>query len=270
LVKTSQLVLDEVAFTADINPTDLPTGPLSELAVGIRAATTAAASITGTIVLRTISLFRLFSDGLKTEISGRELLALNCLLLSNVPKKVNSGATATNPAVLQGLKLPFNLPSGKKGQVQVVYVAQTNVGSGVIAVYAEKLGTLPGPLTGVQRKPVTPSVTGAYGNRVDLSMANAKIKAILCFSTTIPTTTAVTTSCHKVRLIVDGSIHSEYSWMNMGPNKELTTGDTDIDGEIANFRLITLEEPIPAGDVKADIWADDTNPVVLIPVYEFA
>jgi len=269
MVKSCQLVLDEVAFIADINPTDLPSGPIADLLIGMRAATTAAASITGTTVLRTISALRIFSDGLKTELSGRELLALNCLYLGKLPKKTNSGAAATNPACMEGLTLPLNLPSGKKAQIQVVYVAQTNVGSGVIAVHATKLDRLPGPLTGVQRRPITPTVTGAFGNKMDLSMAGAKMVALLVFSTTIPITTAILTSAHRVRLIVKGDFHSEYNWRNMGPNSELVTGDTDIDTEIANFRLIPLEEPIDASDVKADVFADDTGLVVLIPIYQF-
>jgi len=269
LAKTSQLVLDEVAFTADINPTDLPAGPLYELLVGIRAATTAAASITGTTVLATISLLRVFSDGLKNEITGPEFLAFNVLAMGNVPRKVNSGATATNPAVLEALKLPINLPAGKKAQLQVVYVAQTNVGSGVLAVHATSLDKLPGPFQGLQRKPITPTVTGAYGNKLDLSMTGAKIAGILCYSTTIPTTTAVTTSLHRLRLVVGGKVHSEYNWRNMGVGQELTTGDTDIDGVIDNYRWLPFEEPIPADDVKADIFADDTNACVLIPLYQF-
>jgi len=270
LVKSAQLVLDEVAFTADINPTDLPTGPIADLLIGMRAATTAAAAITGVTVLYTISALRIFSDGLKTEISGRELLALNCLFLAEVPKKTNSGAAATNPACMEGLKLPLNLPGGKRAQIQVVYVAQTNVGSGVIAVHATKLDRLPGPFTGVQRRPITPTVTGAFGNKMSLSMAGAKLKGLLVFSTTIPTTTAVTTSAHRIRLIVDGAFHSEYNWRNIPDQKEMVTGDTDIDTALANYRLILFEEPIPAGDLIADIFADDTNPVVLIAIYEFS
>jgi len=270
MVKSAQLVLDEVAFTADVNPTDLPTGPIADLLIGMTGATTAAAAITGVTLLKTISLLRIFSDGLKTELSGSELLALNALYLGVIPKKTNSGAVATNPACMEGLNLPLNLPSGKKAQIQVVYVAQTNVGSGVIAVHATKLGTLPGPFTGVQRRPITPTVTGAFGNKMSLSMAGAKLKALLVFSTTTPTTTAKLVSAHRIRLIVDGAFHSEYNWRNMGPQKEMVTGDTDIDAEIAKFRLLTFEEPIPAGDVVADVFADDTQPVVLIPVYEFA
>jgi len=270
LVKSAQLVLDEVAFTADINPTDLPAGPIADLLLGIRGQTTAAASITGTTLLQTISLLRVFSDGLKNEISGAELLAFNVLALGNVPRKVNSGAVATNPAVLEALKLPINLPAGKKAQLQVVYVTQTNVGSGVICVYATSLDKLPGPLQGLQRKPITPTVTGAYGNKLDLSMAGAKIAGILCYSTTIPITTSVVTSLHRLRLLVGGKVHSEYNWRSMGVGQELTTGDTDIDGIIDNYRWLPFEEPIPADDVKADVYADDTNPCVLIPLYQFS
>jgi len=270
MVKSSQLVLDEVAFTADINPTDLPTGPIADLLLGMTGATTAAAAITGVTLLKTISLLRIFSDGLKTELSGSELLALNTLYLGIVPKKTNSGAVAANPACMEGLNLPLNLPSGRKAQIQVVYVAQTNVGSGVIAVHATKLERLPGAFTGIQRRPITPTVTGAFGNKMSLSMAGAKLKALLVFSTTIPTTTAKLVSAHKIRLIVKGDFHSEYNWRGMGPNKEMVTGDTDIDAEIAKYRLIPLEEPIDASDVIADVYADDTNAVVLIPVYEFS
>jgi len=270
MVKSAQLVLDEVAFAADINPTDLPAGPISDLLVGIRGQTTAAASITGTTLLATISLLRVFSDGLKVELSGSELLAFNVLKLNSIPRKVNSGAVATNPAVMEGLKLPINLPSGKKAQVQVVYVAQTNVGSGVIAIHAASLERLPGPFQGLQRRPITPTVTGAYGNKLDLSMAGAKIAGILCYSTTIPTTTAVTTSLHRLRLLVGGKVHSEYNWRSMGAGNLLTGGDSDIDGVIDNFRWLEFEEPIPADDVKADVYADDTNPCVLIPLYQFS
>lgn len=270
MVKTAQLVLDEVAFTADINPTDLPSGPLADLLVGIRGQTTAAASITGTTLLATISLLRIFSDGLKVELTGPELLAFNVLALNNIPRKVNSGATATNPAVLQGLRLPVNLPGGKKAQIQVVYVAQTNVGSGVLAVHAASLERLPGPFQGLQRRPLTPTVTAAYGNKMDLSMGGAKIAGILCYSTTIPITTAVTTSLHRLRLLVGGKVHSEYNWMSMGAGKLLTGGDSDIDGVIDNYRWIEFEEPIPADDVKADVYADDTNACVLIPLYQFS
>jgi hypothetical protein len=270
MVKSAGFELDEVAFTADINPTDLPT-PVQDLLVGIRGQTTAAASITGTTLLNTISLLRVFVGGtLQTEISGEELLAYNVLALNNIPRKVNSGASATNPAILQGLKLPVQIPAAKKAQIQVVYAAQTNVGSGVIAVHLQKLEKLLGPLQGLLRKPFTPTLTAAFARAMDISLPGAKIAGLLLFSTTIPVSTAVTTSLHRLRLIVAGNVHSEYSWMNMGAGNLLTGGDSDIDGAIDNYRWIPMDEPIPADDVKVDIYADDTNPVRIIPLYQYA
>jgi len=269
MAKGAELILDEAAFTADINPTDLPAGPIDSLMIGILGQTTAAASITGVTLLKTISLLRIFSDGLKTELSGADLLALNCLYLGNIPNKVNSGAVATNPAVMEGLILPLNLPAAKKGQIQVVYVAQTNVGSGKLAIFASHLERLAGPLIGIQRKPMTPTVTAAYGNKLDLSMEGAKLLALLIYSTTIPITTSVNTSAHKIRIKAKGVAQLEFNWHSLGPQSEMKTGDSDIDGEIDNYRLIKFDEPLPADDVKADVFADDTNLVVLIPVYQF-
>jgi hypothetical protein len=269
MVKKCLFELDEVAFIADINPTDLPT-PVQDLLVGIRAQTTAAASIAGTTVLNTISLLRVFVGGnLLQEITGEEILAYNVLALNNIPRKINSGAVATNPAVLQGLKLPLQIPAGKKAQIQVVYASQTNVGSGVLAVHIQQLDKLGGPMQGMLRKPITPTQTGAFARAIDISVAGAKIAGLLCYSTTIPVTTAITTSLHKLRLIVAGALHSEYSWMNMGAGNLLTGGDADIDGAIDNYRWLPFEEPLPADDVKVDIYADDTNSVRIIPLYQY-
>jgi hypothetical protein len=265
----SQLILDEVAFMSDVNPMDLPSGPLESLLIGMNGQTSTTASVKAVTGMASISLLRIFLNGLKTEISGLDLVAYNLLAQSNVPLTVNSGTSANNPWSIMGLCLPLNIPSNVKAQIQVVYVAQTNNQLGKICIFGTKRANLPGPFVGLQRKPITPTVTASYGNRLNISMAGAKITGLLLWSTTIPTTTAVTTSLHKLRLIVKGAILNEYNWFCMGPNQNAQPGDSDLNGLIDNYRFIPFAEPIDASDVIADIYADDTNACVVIPVYQF-
>jgi hypothetical protein len=269
-VKGSKLVMDEVSFLTDINPTDLPSGPISNLTLGMRGTTSTTAAVQGTTGLASISLLRILLNGIKTEMSGTDLLAFNCLVLNKVPKNVASGATKENTWSIMGLILPINIPAGAKAQVNFVWVTQTNVSTPYIALYAESLANLPGPLTGIQRRPLTPTTTASFGNTVRLSQAGAKIVGLLCYSTTIPTTTALTTSLHKLRLYVSGSLIYEVNWFNMPPGEQLVTGETTIDALIDNYRYIPFEEPLDASDVLADVYADDTSAVVLIPIYQYS
>jgi hypothetical protein len=270
MVKGSSLVLDEALFVADINPTSIGSGPLSNLQIGIRATANTAAVLRACTALAAINLLRIYQSGLKTEMSGQDLLAYNVLALNCVPLDTDSGSAQYNPTEIGGLTLPLNLPSGKTALIQFVYASQATVASPYLAVYAETLQTLSSSLIGILRRPITPTTTGSYGNKTSLSMDNAKLKGLLIYSTTIPTTTAQLFSCHKIRISGKGLAMLEFNIFNLGERGALRSGSAYIDAIVDHYRYIEFEEPLDANDLIADIYADDTNVVTLLPVYIFA
>jgi hypothetical protein len=270
MVDQYKLVLDEVAFVSDINPMDLPPGPLEGLNFGIQGQTGTTAVVKALTGLKTVSLFRVFLNGLKTEISGNDLLAYNALVLGNIPKTYDSGSSSANPWALTGLIVPLGIASGLKAQIQLVWITQTNATVGKVAIFA-KVAANPGAgMYGLQRRPITPTTTGSYGNKTSLSMKGAKLLGIIIYSTTVPTTTAVLVSAHKIRLSGANIPDQEVNWFTLPCSGQVVTGNTDIDAVLTNYRYWAFDESLDATDITADIYADDTNAVVLIPIYQFA
>jgi hypothetical protein len=269
MVTTSQLILDEVAFVADINPTDIQDGNLSELNIGLKWANSDATAVTIAGGLAQLSLFRVYNNGLKTEIRGAEIFALNCLKMGNIPWALTDGAVAHNRGYIAGLVLPVNKSQGSKAQIQAVFAANAHNELSTLAVHAKYKDHLETPLLGYQRKPLTTAVLAAFGNRISLALQGAKITGLLLWSTTVPVVGATTTTLHKIRLLNSKGVLTEYNWADLAPAGNNITGNASFDAILANYRYVKLDEPIPADDIIADIYADDANPIVVIPEYQF-
>jgi hypothetical protein len=269
MVSSNQLVLDDVAFVADINPMDIPQGAIDKLSLGLKWATNTTTAMTAAEGLAQLAALRIFQNGLKTEINGKELLALNALKLNISPWSLDASNTAHYRGYIGGLSLPCNIPSDKKAQLQAVFTANAVNELSTICVHASYKDKLDGPMKGYQRKPLTPTTTGAFGNRVSLAIQGAKVGGFLLFSTTIPALTATTTSLHKLRLQSEKGIISEWNWNDIGPSGTVQIGVATLDAVLKLFRWIELDEPIPADNLIADVYADDTNATVIIPEYIF-
>jgi hypothetical protein len=265
----SQLILDEAAFVADINPVDIPDGNLEKLSIGLKWATNTTTAISVTEGLTQLTLLRLYNNGLKTEISGLELFALNCLKLGRVPFTLAASNTAHYRGFVSGLELPVNKPTGSKSQVGAAFTANAVNELSTIAVHGTYRDRLLSGLIGYQRKPITPATTAAFGNRVSLALSGAKLAGLLLMSTTVPVVTATTTSLHRLRLLNKSGVLTEWNWNNISDSDHLQTGIAGLDTILDNYRYIEIDEPINAEDLTADIYADDTGACVVIPEYIF-
>lgn len=267
MVSQIQTILDDVAQAADINPFDIGSGPLQELLFGLKWTTNTTTAIAIAAGLGQWTNIRVFSNGLKTEIPAKDLLAYNILALANVPLNLDAAATSNYVGRVDGLRLPLNLPASVKAQLQMTYTAAATSASNSVNVSAKYKDTLPTGLQGIRKIPIVPTVTAAFGNRATLSYAGAKISGMLLFSTTVPATTADTTSLRKLRLLTGNKVQQEIQWHNLPAIDQAQTGVAAIDAILKTYRWVNFDEPIDATDLIADVYADDTNAVAIEPVY---
>jgi len=156
------------------------------------------------------------------SLSAADLYALDTVLLRGVPVFSNLVAT-DNATRWVGLRIPFGrkvmdpdecYPSTRKGefQLQLTVDIATAEADGLIllAEAMELIGATPSRHLKCTTLTKTPAATGDAD--VDLPIGN-ELGGILLFSTTVPTSTAWTTTVDKVKLLAD-NVEKGYAQAN--------------------------------------------------------
>jgi len=265
-----RLLKDNATFNAPTELISLFSGRfISKITIGLYGETSAAASLPGKNLKDAINTFKVFKMGSPIiDLTGEEIIALNALYLGKSPSIVDSGTTAGNPANLMGLEVPIYLMVKALGeaQVQVGFASVSGAQNIKITLAEHSLDTaLPVGYFHCVRIPGMTSGATGYGNRIELSGVG-DLKAIMFYSSSIPTVTSDATTVQKVRIIVNGVEFVESNWKELQANKknEVTTGITD------NYGIITFDEPIPKGaSVTVDIFGGvASSSFAVYPIYE--
>jgi hypothetical protein len=271
---------------------DLPVNPLSHLVLTIKALNvTNEATIAE--ILAMVSNIEVTHRGTNIiQMSAADLFALDCILFGKVPIGLNLIAT-DNATRAVTLIVPFGrrimdpseaFPSSKAGELQLkltVDIANAGADGLILQVEAvELLDANPSRYLKATTLTKTPAATGALD--VDLPIQN-HFAGILLYGTTIPATTAWTTTIDQVKLLADNTerLVSLSNWESLHgdlltrvghePGLILASGDD----EIAHYAFLDftpdnrddfLLDTEPLSALKLRITAGDTNALRVIPI----
>lgn len=212
------MVANRDAVTADTVITyDLPVNPVSHIAVDIEAAL--AVAYTPATIANFGAIFDkveiLFKGSSIISLTGMDLLAYSALITGKPAFPINRNSAVLSEQTMRFL-IPFGrglynplecFPAVRRGEftLKLDYAASfTNIGSLDATITAVEL---PGATPAGFLKCTSISKTPIVGdNDVDLPIGNPII-GIEVFSTTVPTTTAKTTTVDKTKLLVDNVEH---------------------------------------------------------------
>lgn len=261
------------AFTASTDDIKLPwKGYLKEMELSIFSETSAAANFALATALAILDAFELKAGGTPIiRISGPDLYALDHLFLGHHVFGIESGAGADQDTTVMGLRVPINL---RRADVELTYRAlfatQTNIQNPNLSVTSKwaRADLTPKHLEYLTYN-YTPAATGNYLDAVDMSLAGDLV-GMLCFSTTIPTNTATTTSLDRLKLLVNGTEEIEDSWINMKADSKLLYEAFGQNTILDNYTFLDLSDsPIPGpSSVKVQVNAGDTNAIRFVPIVE--
>jgi len=264
-----RLFYDKVSFTADTDDiTIIQPRYIHEIHVSLQCLQNGATSPTLEQILSMISKAQVKLTGkIVTELSGRDILAYNCLVQNRSIKYILP--TADNEyGYVEGLAIPLHLAPGEHVlSVRFLYASHATRDT-------EKLSfsTLEADVP-IERAHVeipsfsfTPPSTGAYNTALDVSFGG-NVVGFLIYSTTIPTTTATTTTVAKLRIKAGGDIIYEDNWAGLAA-QTFYPEESTLRSVLDNYVYLDFsKQPIPAGTrVELEIYSDDTNTVKILPI----
>lgn len=288
----SVLAQDE-AIAADGTFTyDLPTNPLSHLALTIKALNVADEATWENIADLVTKCQVLYKGTSVINLNGQELAALNAIMLGHEPIITNCAATDDGVRSL-GLIVPFGrrlynpgecYPATKAADLKLqldLDIATLEADGLIMQIETIELpaATPSHHLKCVKLAPEAPAVGE---NDVPLPIGNI-YAGILLWGTTIPLTTSWTTTIDKVKLLANSLEHyySSTNWESLhadlihrlGMATQMRSSFTDDD--FANFALLDFD-PYQANeflfntaglsDLKLRITAGDTNVFEVFPI----
>lgn len=310
----SVLAQDETVAAGSVVTYNLPINPMSHILLTPRFLNlTANTKATLANILATISKLEvLFRGQAIISLSGRDLFAYTTLLTGNYITLENV-INLVNAARFASIVIPFGhstfnpsecFPKTMKGelQLQVTYAASfTNITTVTMQIETIELpGAAPKQYLKATTLTKTPTATGDHD--VDLPIGNTLLGCVL-FSTTIPATTAYTTSIDQVKLLVDNmeklysrsnweSLHSFFAVLTSPPNawsekihmeninatyaqNADTNPEEQADTDLANYALLDCD-PTRNGAYAIDtrgksrvhlrITAGDTGLIRVVPI----
>jgi len=264
-----RLFYDKVTFTSDTDDiTVIQPRYIEEIHVSLDVTQTGATSPSLSDILSVLDTAQVKLTGrIITELSGRDILAYNCLV-RNRSVKYTVPTADTELGRVEGLAIPLQLAPGDH-----VLSVRFLHGS-VSTITSEKLSfsTLENDdartRTHVEMPnfSFTPPSTAAYNTALDVSFAGL-VTGFLIYSPTIPTTSSDTATVKKVRLKVGGDIVYEDNWNNLAA-QTFYPEDSTLRALLDNYIYLDMSDgPVEAGNrIEVEIYSDDTNTVKIIPI----
>ena len=245
---------------------------IHEFQIGIKFQQNGATSPTIDEVLEVLSRIEVKLRGsVISEITGNDLLALDCLYFQHEPYYVLP--TADNEyGYIEGLRLPLTIPAGSGTLAyRLFYEAPTTLDNVQLnIVRLESAEVIEPGIYAIKRFDFTPPSTGAENIALDTSF-DGDLHALLLYSTTVPSTSSTNATVKKIILergteqLMKTTIHDLRTAVEY-PH------DSTLRGLVDNYLLIDLRKnPIAAGErVRLKIVSDDTNSVKIIPILKKA
>lgn len=271
---------------------DLPVNPCSHLIFTIKALNVTDEATIAQLLDLVTNVEVLHRGSSITQMSAADLYALDFALLGKAPVALNMIATDNATRALS-LIIPFGrqafnpaecFPESKAGELQLqatVDIATSDADGLILQVESvELIGARPTRYLKATTLTKTPAATGSTD--LDLPIAHT-LAGVLLYSTTVPATTAWTTTIDKVKLLADNSevLFSEANWECLHGDLIFRCGDEPGhttargDDSIAHYALMDfsprniddfLLDTRPFSSLKLKITAGDTNALRAIPL----
>lgn len=287
------IIIDDETVSADGTVTeDLVVNPLSHLIFTIKALNvTDEASIANLLAL--VTNIEILHRGTSIfSASAADAFALDMALLGHLPMALNliatDNATRAVSLIIPFGRQPFNpaecFPESRAGELTIQAtcdIATAEADGLILQVEAvELLGAAPSKYLKVTTLTKTPAATGACD--VDIPVANT-LAGILLYSTTVPATTAWTTTIDKVKLLGDNTelLFSEANWESLHGDLNLRCGHepghtaASGDDHVAHYAFMDftpfgrddyLINTQPLSSLKLRVTAGDTNALRALPL----
>jgi len=266
-----RLFYDGVSFTADTDDIQIIQPRYIEaIDIGLHVLQNGATAPSLSEILGILSKIQVKLTGkIVTELTGAELLAYNCLVENRSIKYIVPSADNEHGFV-DGLSLPLKLaPGAHVLSVRFLYSSNAKIDTEKLSFSTLESDTvLSRAMIQMPSYSFTPPSTGAYNTALDATFAGTLI-GFLMYSTTIPTSSATTTSLAKLRLKVGGDIVYEDNWQGLA-SQTFYPEESTLRGILDNYIFLDFrKDPIPAGArVEVQVYSDDTNAVKIIPILQ--
>jgi len=268
-----RLFYDNVSFTADTDDiTIIQPRYIDSFNVSLRILQNGATSPTLSEMLGILAKMQIKLTGkIVTELTGQDILAYNCLVQNRSIKYIVPTADNEN-GLVEGLFVPLRLsPGAHVLSVRYLYSSNAKIDTEKLSFSTlESDEALATAHIEIPSFSFTPPSTGAYNTALDATFGGA-VKGFLLYSTTIPTTSATTTTLAKLRIKAGGDIVYEDNLHGLA-SQSFYPEDSTLRSICDNYVYVDFSKaPIPAGTrVELEVYSDDTNTVRIMPVIEVA
>lgn len=290
--RKSVIAQDESISAGAVTTYDLPVNPLSHIVFTLKGLNVTDEATLAEILAR-ISKVEVTRYGQNIlSMSGADLHKFNAVLFGKMPILRNQVATDNATRALTFI-LPFGrklydptegLPATNKGELklQITLSSTETAIDGIIYQIeaAEMIGA--SPTKYLKTTTISKTPTSGVDNDVDLPLGN-KLAGLLLYSTTVPTTTAWTTTIDKIKFLINNiekmivasnweSLHGELL-MRVG-HLEQYDGSADTD-DLVNYAFVDffptgnddyLVETNGVSDAVLRVTAGDGNAIRILPM----
>ena len=260
------ILLNEYEYSASIPDTPIPYRQIRKAVIGLQALQNGTTAPTILGFLQELSEIQFsakknYFNGIK--IDGEDLFAINVMLLGHVPEIVKPNGN-DQAIYVAPIYVPLGINTDITPSYHFFHSDDTKTDTHKITLGID-LGV--GEEYEYYKKNDT---ADTIGTEVDMSQVGKRLKALLVYATTIPTTSGFGRSIKELKIIVNKQEAYHYNWFELSrglaPINALV--NADVGGILDNYRIITFTQPIPANDLTVWTKSDSaTDTIEFLGVY---
>ena len=265
-VANKVIILNEYAYTSSISDTPIPYRQIRKAIIGLQALQNGTTAPTLSSFLAELSEIQFsakknYFNGISVD--GEDLLALNVMMLGHVPEYVVS-AGDNQVIYCAPLYVPLGINTNVTPSFHLNHTDNTTTDTHKVTLGLELgVGT---EYTYLKKN----DTADTAGTEVDMSQSGKRLKALLIYATTVPSTSNTQRSIKELKVIVNKQEAYHYNWFELskGLAPVDAVDDSTLGAILDNYRIIMFANPIPAEDLT--IWTKSdtaTDTIEFIGVY---
>ena len=264
---TKIMIKNEASFTASITDSPLPYKNVRNMILGLSFLQNGTTAPTWQEILGEISEIQIkhkeyIFNGL--AFGGEDLLALNLMMLGNVPEFVTP-AGDNQAGFIGGLVIPLNYKTTVLPTYSIGFSDNTKLDTEKITVGLE-LGAGSPAYTYAKKSDTANTV----GTTCDISLKGKRLKALMIKATTIPSTSNHNRSVKELKIFVNTIEQYHFNWFELGKGLAPVNAveNTTLGAILDNWRILIFASPIGAENLE--VWtksATATDAIYFIGIY---